>query len=134
MALRRKGKAAFNRMIRKANRRRKASGFEKEIHALLREEGIAFVKEKTVGRCHADLLIGEKNLNGCYYQVPLSPRNIFPRARGGPATAPSPVPVQPDRPVAAGNIDLSRLWLARAGPASPPCRSIYMTGSGGING
>jgi hypothetical protein len=58
----RKRTASLVRMIRKANRRRKASGFEKEIHALLREEQIPFVKEKTVGRCHADLLIGERQL------------------------------------------------------------------------
>ena len=69
MAVRRRRGAGFNRMIRKANRQRKASGFEKQIHALLREEGIPFVREKTVGRCHADLLIGERQLvelNGCY--------------------------------------------------------------------
>jgi G:T-mismatch repair DNA endonuclease (very short patch repair protein) len=57
-------------MIRKANRRRKASGFEKQVHALLKEESIPFVKEKTVGRCHADIAIGDKFLvecQGCHW-------------------------------------------------------------------
>lgn len=57
-------------MIRQANRRRKASGFEKEIHAILREEKIPFIPEKTVGRCHADLFIAPNTLielNGCYW-------------------------------------------------------------------
>jgi len=57
-------------MIRKANRRRKASGFEKQVHALLKQENIPFVKEKTVGRCHVDVAIGDKflvELNGCFW-------------------------------------------------------------------
>jgi G:T-mismatch repair DNA endonuclease (very short patch repair protein) len=57
-------------MIRQVNRRRKASGFEKEIHAILREEKIPFIPEKTVGRCHADLFIAPNTLvelNGCYW-------------------------------------------------------------------
>lgn len=56
--------------IRRVNRRRKPSSFEKKIHAILREEKIPFIPEKTIGRCHADLLIGKKHvveLNGCYW-------------------------------------------------------------------
>ena len=57
-------------MIRKANRKRKASGFEKQVYALLKEERIPFVKEKTVGRCHVDVAIGTKFLiecQGCHW-------------------------------------------------------------------
>jgi G:T-mismatch repair DNA endonuclease (very short patch repair protein) len=53
----------------RANRRRKASSLEKNIHAILKEEGISFMKEKTVGRCHADICIGNTllELNGCWW-------------------------------------------------------------------
>ncbi len=57
-------------MIRQVNRKCKASGFEKQIHEMLREEKIAFIPEKTVGRCHADLYIAPNTLvelNGCYW-------------------------------------------------------------------
>ena len=56
--------------IRKANRTRKASGLELEIHAMLKAEKIPFVKEKTIGRCHCDIFIAPKTiieLNGCYW-------------------------------------------------------------------
>ena len=54
----------------RTNRKRKASGFEKKIHAILAEEEIKFIKEKTVGRCHADIFIPPDvliELNGCYW-------------------------------------------------------------------
>lgn len=59
-----------SKVMRKANRRRPASGLEKDIHAILKEEKIPFVKEKTIGRCHADIFIEPKTvieLNGCYW-------------------------------------------------------------------
>ena len=67
-----KGKTNRYRMIRKANRKRKASGFERAIHAILKQEHIPFVKEKTVGRCHVDIAIGDKFLvecQGCHWHL-----------------------------------------------------------------
>jgi G:T-mismatch repair DNA endonuclease (very short patch repair protein) len=58
------------KVIRKANRSRPASGFEKAIHAILKEEKIAFTKEKTIGRCHADIFIEPKTVieaQGCFW-------------------------------------------------------------------
>ena len=66
-------------MIRKANRRRKASGFEKDVYALLKAERIPFVKEKSVGRCHVDIMIGDKmavELQGCHWH---SCKKCFPK-------------------------------------------------------
>jgi hypothetical protein len=37
---------------RKHDPRRAASGPEKQIHAMLREKGIAFTREKLIGSCH----------------------------------------------------------------------------------
>jgi hypothetical protein len=37
---------------RKHDPRRAASGPEKQIHAMLREKGIAFTREKLIGGCH----------------------------------------------------------------------------------
>jgi len=57
-------------VIRKANRQRKPTGLEKQIHAMLKAEKIPFVKEKTIGRCHADIFIEPMTvieLNGCYW-------------------------------------------------------------------
>jgi len=57
-------------MIRKANRKRKASGFERAVHTILKQEHIPFVKEKTVGRCHVDIAIGDMFLiecQGCHW-------------------------------------------------------------------
>ncbi len=54
----------------KANRHRKVSGLEKIAYQMLKEEGIPFQKEKTVGRCHADIFIAPNTLielQGCYY-------------------------------------------------------------------
>ena len=58
------------RVLRKANRQRKATGLEKQIHVMLKAEQIPFVKEKTIGRCHADIFIEPNKvieLNGCYW-------------------------------------------------------------------
>jgi G:T-mismatch repair DNA endonuclease (very short patch repair protein) len=58
------------KIIRKANRTRKASGLELEIHAMMKAEKIPFTKEKTIGRCHADIFIEPNKvieLNGCYW-------------------------------------------------------------------
>ena len=58
------------RVIRKANRRRPASGLEKAVHAILQEEKIPFVTEKTIGQLHADIFISPRTvieLNGCYW-------------------------------------------------------------------
>lgn len=66
----RAGARPSSKVIRKANRRRPASGLEKAVHALLKEERIPFTKEKTIGRCHADIFIEPKTvieLNGCYW-------------------------------------------------------------------
>lgn len=56
--------------IRKANKKRKASGLEIKFYQLLTEAGIKFKKEKCIGRCHVDIFI-EPNLaielNGCYW-------------------------------------------------------------------
>jgi G:T-mismatch repair DNA endonuclease (very short patch repair protein) len=57
-------------VIRKANRRRPVSGLEKAVHAIMQEEKIPFVKEKTIGQLHADIFIEPKTvieLNGCYW-------------------------------------------------------------------
>jgi G:T-mismatch repair DNA endonuclease (very short patch repair protein) len=43
---------------------------EKDIYAILREEGIPFTREKTIGRCHADIFIEPftvVELQGCYW-------------------------------------------------------------------
>src|SRR6266852_5483119 len=59
-----------SKVMRKANRRRPASSLEKDVHSILKEEKIPFVKEKTIGRCHADIFIEPKTvieLNGCYW-------------------------------------------------------------------
>lgn len=64
------GARVSSKVIRKANRRRPASGLEKIIHVMLKDEKIPFVKEKTIGRCHADIFIEPKTvieLNGCYW-------------------------------------------------------------------
>ena len=56
--------------IRKANRKRKSSSLEKTVHAWLQEDGIAYRKEATIGRCHVDLLFAPRTvveLNGCYW-------------------------------------------------------------------
>jgi G:T-mismatch repair DNA endonuclease (very short patch repair protein) len=56
--------------IRKVNRRRRASTLEATIHDILDEEGVVYVKEKTIGRCHADIFIAPKlvvELAGCYW-------------------------------------------------------------------
>jgi G:T-mismatch repair DNA endonuclease (very short patch repair protein) len=58
------------KVIRKANRKRPASGLEKAIHSILKEEKIPFTKEKTIGRCHADIFIEPRTvveLAGCYW-------------------------------------------------------------------
>ena len=58
------------RVLRKANRQRKATGLEKQIHVMLKAEQIPFIKEKTIGRCHADIFIEPNKvieLNGCYW-------------------------------------------------------------------
>jgi G:T-mismatch repair DNA endonuclease (very short patch repair protein) len=58
------------KVIRKANRQRKATGLEKQIHAMLKAEKIPFVKEKTIGRCHSDIFIEPMTvveINGCFW-------------------------------------------------------------------
>lgn len=56
--------------IRKANKKRKASGLEIKFYQLLTEANIKFKKEKCIGRCHVDIFI-EPNLaielQGCYW-------------------------------------------------------------------
>jgi G:T-mismatch repair DNA endonuclease (very short patch repair protein) len=70
VTVRRPTRRVSAKVMRKANRKRPASGLEKEIHALLKELQIPFVKEKTIGRCHADIFIEPRTvieLNGCYW-------------------------------------------------------------------
>jgi G:T-mismatch repair DNA endonuclease (very short patch repair protein) len=58
------------KVMRKVNRKRPASGLELKVHSILKEEKIPFVKEKTIGSCHADVFIGTHDvieLNGCYW-------------------------------------------------------------------
>lgn len=62
--------SALRKSIRRVNRYRKATGFEKKVYGILDELDIPFVKEKTVGRCHADISIGKHTLiecQGCYF-------------------------------------------------------------------
>src|ERR1035438_6634257 len=61
---------ASTKIIRKANRTRKASGLELEIHAMLKAEKIPFVKEKTISQCTVDIFIAPCTiieLQGCYW-------------------------------------------------------------------
>jgi G:T-mismatch repair DNA endonuclease (very short patch repair protein) len=56
--------------IRKVNRRRKASSLETAIHDMLDEEGVVYVKEKTIGRCHADIFVAPRTVlevEGCWW-------------------------------------------------------------------
>lgn len=57
--------------IRKHNRKRKASSLETQIYEWLKEDSIAFKKEKTIGKCmHVDIFFEPKTcveLNGCYW-------------------------------------------------------------------
>jgi G:T-mismatch repair DNA endonuclease (very short patch repair protein) len=68
------GRAPRNKLpakaIRKAQKHRKRSSIELKVYDWLKEEKIPFVKEKSIGRCHADVFL-EPNivieLQGCYY-------------------------------------------------------------------
>lgn len=57
--------------IRKHNRRRAPSSLEKKVHEWLEEDGIAFKKEKTIGKhMHVDIFLAPKTcieLNGCHW-------------------------------------------------------------------
>lgn len=59
------------KIIRKCNRQRKASSLEKKVYEWLEEDGIAFKKEKAVGRhLHVDIFLDPKTcieLNGCHW-------------------------------------------------------------------
>lgn len=56
--------------IRRSKRRRKISSLEKQVHTWLKEDKIAYTREKAIGRCHVDVFI-EPNIcieiNGCYW-------------------------------------------------------------------
>lgn len=55
---------------RKHNARRKASGLEKSIYSMLREDGIPFSREKLIGRCHVDVFIAPRTIveaQGCFW-------------------------------------------------------------------
>ena len=58
-------------MVRKARRRRApVSGLEKLVRGWLDTAGVDYQTQFPVGRCHVDLLLGEKlivEINGCYW-------------------------------------------------------------------
>ena len=65
-----RGKRIPMRAIRKANRERKRSALELEVYEWLREDGIQFRPEYSVGRCHVDIFLAPRTLvelNGCHW-------------------------------------------------------------------
>lgn len=55
---------------RRHNARRPQTGLEKAVYAMLKAEGISFVREKLIGRCHVDVFIEPRTiieLQGCYW-------------------------------------------------------------------
>jgi len=56
--------------IRKYNRKRDPSSLEKTVYQMLEAEGIPFIREKTIGRLHVDILLAPKTvveLQGCFW-------------------------------------------------------------------
>ena len=56
--------------IRKHNRKRDPSSLEKKVYAMLEAEKIPFIREKTIGRLHVDILLFPKTvveLQGCFW-------------------------------------------------------------------
>src|ERR1035437_7518583 len=55
---------------RRHSRRRVATAPEKQIHAMLKEEGIAFTREKQISHCHVDVFIEPHTVievQGCFW-------------------------------------------------------------------
>jgi len=56
--------------LRRRNRRRKRSGYEKQVAQWLEEDQISYRQEAAIGQCHVDFLLPSKTIvevNGCYY-------------------------------------------------------------------
>lgn len=66
-----KGRHISWKVIRKHNRRRPSSSLEKTVYEWLEEDGIAFKREKAIGRyMHVDVFFSPKTcieLNGCHW-------------------------------------------------------------------
>ena len=56
--------------LRRRNRRRKRSGYEKQVAQWLEEDQISYRQEAAIGQCHVDFLLPSKTIvevNGCYW-------------------------------------------------------------------
>ena len=56
--------------MRRRNRRRKRSCYEKQVAQWLEEDQISYRQEAAIGQCHVDFLLPPKTIvevNGCYW-------------------------------------------------------------------